>query len=72
MEASLCYAAKLSGRLSLYKLPCDATRVERRLRPNTPSAGAGSYPPCLQDRLHIQVQKKKEAYNMKLEIDNWR
>ncbi|EYC41351.1 hypothetical protein Y032_0572g138 [Ancylostoma ceylanicum] len=60
----------LSGRPCLHQLQRDATRVERRLRPNTPSAGAGRTPSNSGVRLYLHVQKK-EACNMKLEINDW-
>ncbi|EYB86590.1 hypothetical protein Y032_0276g1087 [Ancylostoma ceylanicum] len=67
---SLCYASKLSGRPSLHQLPThDATRVERRLRPNTLSAGAVRMPTYSAVRLHLQVHKKKEGCNIKMETD---
>ncbi|EYB90238.1 hypothetical protein Y032_0222g2623 [Ancylostoma ceylanicum] len=53
------HATKLSGRPSLQQLRGDATRVERRLRPNTPSAGADRTPTYSEVRLYLRVQKKK-------------
>ncbi|EYC01190.1 hypothetical protein Y032_0109g111 [Ancylostoma ceylanicum] len=42
--SSLHYAASVSGRTIIFRLLRNTTRVERRLRPNTPSAGAGRMP----------------------------
>ncbi|EYC22733.1 hypothetical protein Y032_0016g2919 [Ancylostoma ceylanicum] len=61
----------LSGRPSLHQLQRDAIRVERRLQPNTPSAGAGRTPTYSAVRLYLQVQKKKEACNRKVKTDDW-
>ncbi|EYB84619.1 hypothetical protein Y032_0313g2189 [Ancylostoma ceylanicum] len=65
----------LQSRADTAQSPCcksDATRVERGPRPNMPSAGADRTPTYSAVRVYLQSPKKKEACNMKLEIDNWR